>query len=137
MDAALRERRRDTRFTHPGVTSARVTLRPGRIATLVNLSAGGALVQSPRPLRPGAQVHVLLNTDRRACSVNAAVLRCTVSMIDEQGVIYRGALLFEHRCDLFGESSTRSGYRMPPRTRPQTVDPGQTLPDEWPTAIGR
>lgn len=116
MDREVAERRHDTRFTHPAVTSARATLRPGCIATIVNLSVGGALVQSARPLRPGARTHVQLATDRRACSLTATVLRCVVALIDEQGVLYRSALRFDRPCDLL--TGTLHPWRVSDARRP-------------------
>lgn len=137
MDCTIEERRTDARFAHPGVTSARATLRPGCIATLVNLSAGGALVQSPRPLRPGARIHVQLTTDKRACAITALVLRCAVSMIDDHGVIYRGALRFDRPCDLFWEIRTRTGYSMPGDRWREHAASGQSIPATWPLARRR
>ena len=113
MDCTIEERRTDARFAHPGVTSARATLRPG------------------------ARIHVQLTTDKRACAITALVLRCAVSMIDDQGVIYRGALRFDRPCELFGEIRTRTGYSMPgDRWREHAVS-GQSIPARWPLARRR
>jgi hypothetical protein len=100
VDATLTERRRDTRVRHTWLRAVRATLRPGCLVALVELSAGGALVQAGRPLRPGARVHLQLTTGSRSTAIAAHVLRCAVWAIDPTtGVIYQGALRFEHRCD--------------------------------------
>lgn len=110
MDRPVTDRRADVRFRHAWFDGARTTLRPGCLVTLLDLSAGGALVESPRPLRPGSRVHVRMLTDGRPLSIVAHVLRCFVASIDPHtGVAYRGGLRFDHRCDLFREELTRDG----------------------------
>ena len=100
MDVALTDRRRDARIRQAWVRAVRATLRPGCLVVLIDLSAGGALVQGSRPLRPGARVHLQLTTESRTTAVAAHVVRCAVSAIDPaSGVTYQGALRFEHRCD--------------------------------------
>jgi PilZ domain-containing protein len=101
------ERRRDSRFGRGVIAAMRAVLRPGRAVSLVNVSAGGALVESPRPLRPGSDVHLQLTTGHRSFGLSARVLRCAVAAIDSTGVLYRGALSFANRCDALWESATR------------------------------
>jgi hypothetical protein len=87
---------------------SRATLRPGCAVAVIDLSAGGALVQASRPLRPGARVHLRLETARRTFSVAAHVLRCAVWSLDpDDGVTYRGALQFADRCEFFREEHER------------------------------
>jgi hypothetical protein len=81
-------------------------LRPGRAVLLVNLSAGGALVESQRPLRPGSRVHLQLITAERSLGLAARVLRCAVAAIAAAGVRYHGALAFEERCETLWERCT-------------------------------
>jgi hypothetical protein len=100
VDAAVTERRRDTRARHAWLRAVRATLRPGCLVALVDLSASGALVQGGRPLRPGARVHLQVTSGSRSTAVAAHVLRCAVWALDPAtGVTYQGALRFEHRCD--------------------------------------
>jgi hypothetical protein len=97
----MTDRRRDARFGRDAVPEVRATLRPGCLVSIVDLSAGGALVDAPRPLRPGARVHVQLIAGERAFSVAAHILRCFVWEVDpHNGVRYRGALRFEQPCEL-------------------------------------
>jgi hypothetical protein len=52
----LTERRAHSRFGHPTISPLEAVLRPGQAVSVVNLSAGGALLDGPRPLRPGSRV---------------------------------------------------------------------------------
>lgn len=102
MDQPVTDRRTDARFPPPLRGAGRATLRPGCIVTLLDVSAGGVLVQAPRPLRPGARVHLQLVTAARTFVLTAYVLRCAVWSLDpDDGVTYRGALKFEQRCEMF------------------------------------
>ena len=73
MAQPLIDRRADARFGHPVIAGTQAILRPGYAVSLVDLSSGGALIQGPRPLRPGARVHLQLLTgtdgwaSRRTC----------------------------------------------------------------------
>lgn len=103
MDHQVTERRRDSRFGARVIERMRAVLRPGRTVSLVNLSAGGALVESQRPLRPGSNVHLQVIADDKTIGLAAQVLRCAVAAIDGDGVQYRGALMFHQRCDSLWE----------------------------------
>ena len=114
MAQPLTDRRADTRFGQPVIAGTQAILRPGYAVSLVDLSSGGALIQGPRPLRPGARVHLQLLTGTRRLGIAAHVLRCSVASLDSrQGVQYRGALKFDHRCDALWEASTLDGYLRP------------------------
>ena len=79
----------------------RATVRGGSVVAVIDLSAGGALIQAPKPLPPGSRVHLHVTTEHGKVSLAAHVLRCAVWALDpETGVTYRGALKFDHRCDL-------------------------------------
>jgi hypothetical protein len=100
LDDTLTERRRDARFRQPAIAGTRALLRPGYAVALIDLSRGGALIEGPKPLRPGSRVHLQLITKRRAFGIAAHVVRCSVSSLDATvGVQYRGALKFDHRCE--------------------------------------
>lgn len=110
MDYAVRERRRDARFGQPAIARVRGVLRPATTVVLVDLSAGGALVQAGRVLRPGARVHMHLLVNGRSLITAARVLRCSVASLDaEHGVRYEGALKFESRCDTLWDAGAPAG----------------------------
>ncbi|TDI23345.1 MAG: hypothetical protein E2P06_10065 [Acidobacteria bacterium] len=76
-------------------------LRPGLDVVLVNLSTGGALVETSTQLRPGARTVLRLTGATGSWTVSGSVLRSWVAAIDpEHGVVYRGALVFDQVLDL-------------------------------------
>jgi hypothetical protein len=106
----IADRRADVRLPCTSALGIRVVLRPGYVVTVLDISAGGAQIQGPRPLRPGAQVQLRLASPTRGLSLAAHVVRCTVWALDPQvGVVYRGAVQFHERCDWFQE--TRASRR--------------------------
>jgi hypothetical protein len=114
MVHTVKERRADARFTSPLIDRIRLVVRPGCSVTLLDLSAGGALVHSPRPLRPGTRVQMHLVTTAHRVALRAHVQRCVVALLDpEQGVVYCGALQFDERCEIPWEDRSRRGYRVP------------------------
>ena len=97
MDHAIAERRAGHRRA-AGEVDVRVTLRPGRVLQVVDISPGGAQVETDRPLQPGTRVHVRVSFGDRTISLAALVLRCHVSILHAGGITYRGALAFEEYC---------------------------------------
>ena len=76
-------------------------LRPGLDAVLVNLSAGGALVETPTRLRPGTHTVLRLIGAGASWTVPGSVSRAWVAAIEPaHGVVYRGALVFDEAFDL-------------------------------------
>jgi hypothetical protein len=138
MDQPVVDRRHDTRFGQPLIAGTQAILRPGYAVALVDLSSGGALIQGPRPLRPGARVHLQLVTGNRRLGIPAHVLRCSVASLDSrQGVQYRGALKFDHRCDLLWEDGTLDGYLIPSDARSVTAHEGHGLPGSSDRSVSR
>lgn len=134
MGEPVTDRRRDSRFGQPLIAAIRAVLRPGYLVSLVDLSAGGALIEGPRPLRPGARVHLQLVTGTRALGISGHILRCSVASLDaDNGVRYRGALRFDHRCESLWESVTPDGNELPARAPIAGDGHGQLLPDSLPT----
>lgn len=126
MGQPVKDRRSDPRFEWTSEEITRATLRPGCTVHIVDVSAGGALLQSARPLRPGARVHVQIVTKLRALSLVATVLRCEVWMLDSlQGIVYRGALQFEQRCDFLWEAETPIESVVPAPYVPTLVPAGR------------
>ena len=99
MDAAVAvgsdrrgARRRFTSQDH-GIVRARV--RAGQEARLVDVSAGGALIETAHRLLPGTGIELHLETHDRRFVVRARVMRCAVVIIHASGVSYRGAVCFD------------------------------------------
>jgi PilZ domain-containing protein len=129
MGDAMKERRADARFGQPLIDGFLLTARPGIPLAGVNLSVGGCLVHSRRPLRPGARIHVQLATEKRSFWLAAEVLRCGVAGLDaDRGVTYCAALQFERRCELPWEDSTRGGYSLPVPSDEDPAAHGHELP---------
>jgi hypothetical protein len=123
------ERRREARVS-PGGVRARV--RPGHSLVLLDVTAGGALVEARCQLRPGSRVDVHLESDDRRQMVGAHVTRCTVATIDrDAGITYRAALSFTEPCEWVREATTRHGLLMPgepPGTSAVASALGDSLP---------
>ena len=129
MDRPLVDRRLDERFGQPAIAGAQAILRPGYSVALVDLSAGGALIEGPRPLRPGMRVHVQIVTSARRFGLTAHVMRCSVASLDSgAGVRYRGALRFDERCEAIWEGGTLDGYLFPDSRTIASHAAGQALP---------
>ncbi len=76
-------------------------LRPGTAIVVVNLSAGGALVESMSPCRPGSKTELYLEApDGRRRRAAGAVLRCWVASVAP--LRFRSAVCFDAAADLYG-----------------------------------
>jgi hypothetical protein len=102
-------RRRQTIRDH-GIVSARV--RPGREATLLDVSAGGALVETTYRLLPGSPVELHVATGERRAFVRGGVLRSAVVGVRAAGMRYRSAIRFEHLLSWFVDGEA-GGYGVP------------------------
>jgi hypothetical protein len=102
-------RRRRTVHDH-GIVSARV--RPGREASLLDVSAGGALVETTYRLLPGSPIELKVATRERRASVRGGVLRSTVVGVRATGMCYRSAIGFDHLLSWFVDGET-GGYGVP------------------------
>ena len=129
MDRPVVDRRVDERFGQPAIAGTQAILRPGYAVALIDLSAGGALIEGARPFHPGTRVHVQLVSGARRFALNAQVLRCSVAALDpEAGVRYRGALRFDERCEAIWEATTLDGYLFPNDVRSVRHSAGHGLP---------
>jgi hypothetical protein len=134
VDKPVTDRRTDNRDAPPD--TVRATLRPGCSVRIVDLSAGGALVQGERPLGPGTRVHMHVVTSVQTFTLTARVLRCAVWALHPlDGVTYQGALQFENRCELFGEAGTQPGVKVPGTTTPQSPVEGDRIPASQNTGL--
>jgi PilZ domain len=91
---------------------SRARLRPGRTAHVVDLSAGGALIETDWRLLPGTRVELQFGQPAAPVKVAGRILRCHVAVLDRERIRYRGALSFEKRMS-FGESATQLGSTNP------------------------
>lgn len=96
MSVVAEERRRSPRLAArelPEELTGRI--RPGHQVRVVDVSRSGVLIDSARRLLPGThvEVHLECGDDRHAS--RARVIRCGVSHLDAQVVVYRAALAFE------------------------------------------
>ncbi len=98
------ERRRAARRPAADLAWVRAArLRPGHGAVLIDLSSGGALVETPTRLRPGMKTVLQLTGSGGDLKVSGEVVRAWVSaIVPHRGVLYRGAMRFERRMDLPG-----------------------------------
>lgn len=104
--------RRSARRSHGVDLSAQV--RPGQRVRIVDVSAGGALFDALRPLRPGASVDVQFERADAHLWLSGTVLRCGVVAIDPHyGPTYRAAVSFNQTFAWAWEGATHRGYGVP------------------------
>jgi len=99
--------------TH-GIVSARV--RPGHLATLLDVSAGGALIETAYRLLPGTFVELHVETAQGRTCIRGHVLRCAVVGVCSTLICYRGAIGFEGRLPWL---MTDTGKPVPSRVAPE------------------
>lgn len=98
MDAVGRpvdERRRAMR--QHGTEASRLIGRvlPGHAAQVLNISPGGALLETGCRLMPGAWIELRLAAGRRRTGTRARVVRSAVAGMRSGGILYRGGVKFE------------------------------------------
>jgi len=118
-----RARRRQTINDH-GIVSARV--RPGREASILDVSAGGALVETTYRLLPGSSIELHVATNERRASVRGGVLRSAVVGVRATGMCYRSAIGFEHLLSWFVDGEEAGGYGVPNAEAPGSYRVGAT-----------
>ena len=127
------ERRREARVAGRGV---RARVRPGHHLVVLDVSAGGALVEAACQLRPGSRIEVHLETEDRRDLIAARVTRCAVAAIDPQtGITYRAALCFAESCEWVRERTTPEGYAVHEASRKRPPPAGE-LEARLPVATG-
>src|SRR4051812_39555062 len=82
--------RRFEAFEEHRIVSASV--RPGHRARVIDVSAGGALIETSLRLLPGSAVELQVDTGSDRANVRGHVLRCTVVRLRPTWVCYRGAI---------------------------------------------
>lgn len=97
MTSGRVERRRHVRRPVADLGWSRAArLRPGLEAAVMDLSLGGARVETGTRLRPGMKAVLQLTTTDGESRVSGEVVRAWVSAIHaDRGVLYGGALRFD------------------------------------------
>lgn len=80
-------------------------IRPGYLARVVDVSAGGVLVETKYRLLPGAVVELQMQTDTRNAKMRGEVLRSAVAKVHHDAVCYRGAIRFDRHLPWFVDES--------------------------------
>jgi hypothetical protein len=93
--ASGRERRIYTRLSGDDLHGLRLLrLKGGPELQIVDLSRGGALLESRVQMRPGAAVTFVLKTSSNLIEIPSEVLRCQLARFDRGSTLYRGACMF-------------------------------------------
>ena len=110
MNSTPPERRRTRRHdaNEHGIVTARI--RPGHQVQLIDLSAGGALVEADRRMLPGSTVEIHLQANDRQATLRGCIQRCVVVRVRAASVSYRGAIAFDRHLPWFGDTP---GYDVP------------------------
>jgi hypothetical protein len=85
--------RRSRTPSEHGVVLARV--RPGHAASVVDISAHGALIETAHRLLPGSHVDLHLATSHERAVIRGRVLRCSVASVLATCIWYHGAVHFD------------------------------------------
>ena len=105
-----RRTRRRSGVEHHGIVAALV--RPGHDVSVVDVSAGGTLIESAHRLLPGTSVEIQLETADHRVRVRGRVLRSAVVSLRSSAVCYRGAVVFDCYLPWFVDEDS-TGYSVP------------------------
>jgi len=108
LTADRRNNRRRRQPHEHGIVRARV--RPGHVATIVDVSAGGALVETEHRLLPGSNVEIQLEGESRSAKLRGRVIRCAVVRVRPEAISYRGAIAFDRHLPWYEDED---GYDVP------------------------
>lgn len=125
------ERRRSPRRTkRDGLWFTAARVRPGRDVDVMDVSRGGALVETASRLLPGSRVELHLIADPHRTVIHGRVVRCHVAALEPSGGIrYRGAVAFEHDLVVPGAPVAAIEYCLPVAADDDTAPAGQPLPE--------
>jgi len=73
---------------------------------LINISAGGALIETHHRLLPGTSIELLIERHRYRASVRGQVLRSSVVRMRPSAIWYRGAIGFDRYLPWFTETDS-------------------------------
>lgn len=97
MDAVRRliDRRHAVRYGVPDHAIGYARVRPGHATDVLDVSAGGALVEVAHRLLPGSFVDLQFERHAERAVLRGRVVRCLVAAIGADFVRYRGAVRFD------------------------------------------
>ncbi len=133
LDAATarHDRRADRRQRAHELRWIRKARLTGRHAvSIVDLSAGGALVDSPIPLRPDSTLTLEIDGRGFNKTIQFRVVRCQIGALQPGQTIYRGACEFTTRIELPAQQPTGAGVLYPARFSSLDV----AVPNDTPSA---
>ena len=128
MSHVAGERRMTRRVEHVEehrILASRV--RPGHHARIIDVSAGGVLIETTYRLLPGTSVELHVETETRQTRVRGQVLRCAVVRVRPTAVCYRGAIRFDVHLPWFVDDSGRAINS--PDSRPLHPSRAATTPE--------
>jgi hypothetical protein len=100
LPATESDRREYHRLAACQLPGIQARLKDGPVVTLVNLSAGGAQIETAnRQLPPGSPLVMQIVRQNQWLAVRAQVLRCHISALGKQPT-YRGAVEFRRHLEL-------------------------------------
>jgi PilZ domain len=115
MDSSVRSltdrrlSRRTSAVNDLGILQARV--RPGHEASVIDISAHGALIETALRLLPGRQVELQIERGDELMAIRGRVVRCRVVAVLPSRVSYRGAIGFDK--PLHWLAAANSEYAVP------------------------
>jgi hypothetical protein len=95
VTAGMEQRRAPRRGGTDPHGVARVRVRPGHEAVLVDISQGGAAIETAYRLLPGTSVELQIDSGRGRTTVRGIVVRCAVVTVEATRVTYGGAICFD------------------------------------------
>lgn len=118
--------RRHTDSGDHGIVSTRV--RPGHRAKMIDVSAGGALIETTHRVLPGTSVELHVETRSHRTNVRGQVLRCAIVLVRPSWVCYRAAIGFDRQLpwllddsDGASDASVRSGVPIRAIPTPEVI----------------
>jgi hypothetical protein len=85
-------------------------IKPGQAIRVMDLSARGALLESPRRMLPGTSVEVLLECCDFRHLTRATVVRCHVGALLPHAVLFRAAIEFDRRLERWWAERDQPSY---------------------------
>jgi hypothetical protein len=112
VDVDRRGARRLGAFEEHRIVSA--CIGAGHRARLIDVSAGGALIETSHRLLPGASIELQVETESSRARIHGRVLRSAVVRVRPTWVCYRGAIAFDRNLPWFVDDRGE-------RTTPQVI----------------